>query len=303
MSGEEEPQRVVYPIPATIGTYELGETIGEGSFSAVKRAKNTSTGKEFACKCIARDMLADDELKTKFESEIRILQGLQHPGIVRLSDLLRDEHYVYVIMELCADGELFQFLVEKGQTPELFAQIMMRRVLEAVEFIHARGIAHRDMKPENILIDEAGAPKLSDFGFARVLGPDALVSTPCGSPCYASPECLSGEPYDAIKSDIWSLGVMVFVMMTGSFPWTSNNQTQLYAQIKRGDYLVPVGVPRKCADFIRKMMKVDTATRLTATQALAHPWLAGGSVEPDMPFDGPSLTIEQVDAFFAEPSA
>jgi serine/threonine protein kinase len=300
MSDDDPVPRSAYPIPESIGPYDLADSIGEGSFSIVKRARNRTTDQLFACKCIANEIMDDPELKSKFESEIRVHQQLQHPGIVRLSDLHRDDHYTYVVMELCSSGELFSVLLDEGQIAEPAAQSIMRRVLQAVHFIHARGISHRDMKPENILIDANGAPKLSDFGFARLLEPGALVATPCGSPCYASPECLSGDPYDPIKSDIWSLGVLLYVMVTGSFPWTTNNQPQLYNQIKKGDYLVPAGVPRRCADFIRKLMKVDTATRLTAEQALAHPWLAGEVEDFANAFEGPTLSVEQVDVFFGQ---
>jgi serine/threonine protein kinase len=299
MLKEEHPPRSVHAIPRSIGSYQIGETIGEGSFSVVKWARDQCTNRPFACKIIAREVMDEPDIQTRFESEIRVQQRLQHPGIVCLCDLHRDDHYIYIVMELCSSGPLFQLIVQNGETPELFAKDIIRRVLQAVGFLHSQGIAHRDLSPENVLVDEFGASKLSDFGFACILAPNPLVSTPCGSPCYASPECLSGALYDPVKSDVWSLGVMVFVMMTGSFPWTTTNKPHLYDQIRRGDYSVPAGVSRKCADFIRKLMTVDPAARLTAEQALAHPWLAGGSFEPERPFDGLVLSLEKVNEFFA----
>jgi serine/threonine protein kinase len=126
-----------------------------------------------------------------------------------------------------------------------------------------------------MLFDELGHVKISDFGLSRFAPPNALLGTPCGSPCYASPELLSGRPYDGRTNDVWSVGVVLFAMVTGQLPWTKRNQAQLFAQIRRGEYAVPASVSPHCADLIRRLLTVAAADRITLAQAVRHPWLAG----------------------------
>jgi serine/threonine protein kinase len=264
-----------HQIPHKIGPYELRGTVGEGEFSVVKLAFNLETNCYYACKVLERARLRERGLDRRFETEIRVHQQLRHPGIVSLIDLLYDPNFYFVFLEFCPGGEIFQFIVDAGCLGEAEARPILRQIFEAVAYIHSIGVSHRDLKPENLLLDRVGNPKLSDFGMARFLGQDGLVSTPCGSPCYASPECLSSAPYDGRTTDCWSLGVITYAMMTEELPWTKRNRRQLFNQIRRGDYTIPETLSPICRSFVRSPMIVDPARRSTAAQALQHEFLSG----------------------------
>lgn len=284
-------------IPDRIGPYILRGTVGDGAFSVVKLACHEETHQFFACKVVPKTRLNTQNLRERFEIEIRINQQLNHAGVVQLYDLLKDTNNYYVIMEFCPNGELFQHIISHANLTEDEAKRFIRQILETLAYIHSQSITHRDLKPENLLLDQAGRVKLSDFGLSRVIPPDGLVNTPCGSPCYASPECISGKPYNGKTTDVWSVGVVLYAMLTRQLPWTKRNQTQLFAQIKRGEYTVPSYLSPDCASFIRGLMTVDTSARLTIEQALAHPWMAGVPVQFGEGPDG-IVSLKCVDRFF-----
>lgn len=290
--------------PSYIGPYKFRKTIGEGAFSVVKLAINEQTKQFFACKIVPRSSLNSKELEDRFEIEIRINQQIHHRGVVQIIDLLSDEMNYYIFMEFCPSGELFKYIVDRGKLPENEAQIILHQILSTLAFVHSLGIAHRDLKPENLLFDPYGRIKISDFGLSRFVGAGGLVETPCGSPCYASPECLSGEPYDGRKSDLWSLGVILYAMVTGQLPWTKRNQEQLFIQIRSGDYVIPSYLTPECQEMISCLMSVDPLKRVSAQDALKLPWLE--QVHPDLNTDqGQQLTmvsLKKVDEFFNQGS-
>jgi len=261
-------------IPETIGPYKILGVIGEGAFSLVRLIIDNETGCYYACKIVPRTRLLQHNLEARFENEIRVNQQLHHEGIVTLYDLLKDDTYFYIVMEFCPNGELFRYIVQNGKLEEPQAQSIFLQILEALKYVHSQGICHRDLKPENILLDSFCSIKISDFGLSRFVGANGLVGTPCGSPCYASPECVSGKPYDGRKSDIWSCGVMLYAMLTGQLPWTKRNQQQLFEQIRKGDYVVPNYLSEQCKQFITGLMTVDPSRRLSLEEAISHPWLS-----------------------------
>jgi serine/threonine protein kinase len=292
-------QAAVRRIPARIGSYELRGVVGEGSFSVVKLAFHRSSSSYLACKVVEKSRLRDGELRSRFESEIRVHQQLHHPSIVSLCDLLQDDYFFYVFLEFCAGGELFDYVVRMGRLSEPEAKPILREVLQAIVYLHRIGIAHRDLKPENILLSQLGHVKISDFGLSRFCGESGLVDTPCGSPCYASPECLSGLSYDGRTNDCWSIGVILYAMVTGELPWTKRNQKQLFEQIRRGEYIIPGFLSNECGNLISRLLCVDVARRLTAEQALAHPFLN----DPARPLAACTrsesyVSLRRVDAFF-----
>jgi serine/threonine protein kinase len=276
MTGEEleSGNETLIITPPRIGDYAFRGTIGEGAFALVKLVQHSRTHEYFACKIVPRDRLNSDALQLRFEAEIRTHQRVRHPGIVRLFELLRDSSNFYIIMEFCPNGDLFQAIIDRNGFPEPEAQPYVRQILDSIRSIHQMGVSHRDLKPENLLIDRHYFVKLSDFGLASFLPPDYLLQTPCGSPCYASPECISGQRYDGRATDLWSIGVITFALVTGALPWTERNQTALFRQICKGAYRIPKGLSPECVSFIKGLLTVDISKRLTAEQALAHPWLA-----------------------------
>lgn len=298
---EDEPvsQSLKHPIPKKVGQYEILGTVGEGAFSVVKLAHSPELKQYYACKVIERVRLKRN-LEHRFECEIRVHQQMHHPGIVNLIDVLSDKNFFYVFLEFCPNGELFQHIVDAGKLDEEQAKPIIKQILEAMKYIHQMGVSHRDMKPENLLLDQVGHTKISDFGLSRFLDSDGKATTPCGSPCYASPECISGSPYDGRTSDCWSCGVIMYAMVTGQLPWTKRNQAQLFEQIRRGEYTIPKYLSQTCRSFISSLMCVDYKKRLTAAQALQHPFLAGVTVPiPSMlATNMPIISLKKIDVFF-----
>jgi serine/threonine protein kinase len=182
------------------------------------------------------------------------------------------------------------------------AKPYIRQILQALGFVHGHGVCHRDLKPENILLDAFGRVKISDFGLSRFVRADGLVDTPCGSPCYVSPECISGRPYDGRKSDLWSVGVITYALLTGQLPWTKRNQQQLFEQIRKADFVLPAYLSDQCRQFIQGLMTVDCERRLTVDAALEHPWLAMREFEFELTLGDEmvtSVSLRRVDLLFA----
>ena len=285
--------------PSKIGPYLFRGTVGEGAFSVVKLAFHEDLKTYFACKIVPRNKLQSQDMEERFEIETRINQQMHHPGIVQIVDLLKDDLNYYIFMEFCSNGELFKFIVERGKLPEPEAKILVHQVLLALKYVHFLGVAHRDLKPENLLIDYTGHIKISDFGLSHFVDANGLVETPCGSPCYASPECLSGRPYNGKKSDMWSLGVIVFAMVTGQLPWTKRNQNQLFNQIRKGDYKIPEFLSPTCRDLIARMLTVDCEQRINDDEALEHPWFEGAVDQTPPPTQVFALiSLRKIDNFF-----
>ncbi|OHT02990.1 hypothetical protein TRFO_29749 [Tritrichomonas foetus] len=272
----EESQEIEIKPPTSIGSYQFKGQIGTGAFSSVYLSHHDDINKYFAIKVIQKDRISTPSLLKRFETEIRINQQLHHPGIVELYDILQNDQFYYLIMEFCPNGELFQLIVGHKHLTEREARPIFKQIVEAMAYVHRMGISHRDLKPENLLIDQFGNVKISDFGLSRFVKSDGLVDTPCGSPCYASPECISGKPYDGRATDMWSLGVILYAMVTGHLPWTKKAQKELFQQIRKCEYQMPSFLSKDCKEMIGSLLEKDLDKRLTAETALKHTWLVEG---------------------------
>ena len=263
-----------FSVPAKFGNYIRLHKIGEGLSSVVVLCRNTKTNELCACKCVSRKLLVESGLFLRFEQEVRILQSIHHPYILEVKDLVFDEEFIYMIIEYCPNGELFNFIVRKGRLLEDEARRLFSQLVSAVDYIHSKGISHRDLKPENILIDKNYNIKLTDFGLCHKQNPSQqLLKTQCGSPYYAPPEIVLGEKYDGFKGDIWSLGVVLFAMVTGSLPWSDLTIPALYKQIVSGIFSVPPQLSNYLRLLITSMMNVDPQQRITIEQIKRHPWM------------------------------
>lgn len=259
--------------PNKIGPYQIHETIGTGAFATVKIATRPDIPEKLACKVIAKkrlDMITD---KSRFEQEIRIHQTLNHPNIVQLVDLYKDTINYYILMEYCPKGELLSHIVSKKRFTEAEAKLYFRQLLDGLNYLHSNQIAHRDLKPENLLFSQDMTLKISDFSLSKTTANHFLTSTSCGSPCYASPEIISGQPYDPIKTDMWSAGVILYAMICGVLPWTKVNQIQLFHQIKNARFTIPQHVSESCADLILKLLTTNLDVRLSSSEALTHKFM------------------------------
>jgi serine/threonine protein kinase len=250
-------------LPSSFGNYEITKIIGYGSFSVVLLVTDRSKNDQFACKVVSRTFLVQNNTFHRFEQEIRLLEMLHHPNIVPVVDVIYDGGLIFVVMEYCAGGELFQYLVDHGRLPESECRRIFMSICSAVSHLHSRGIAHRDLKPENILLTDELVPKIADLGLCRLVPAHALMMTPCGSPHYAAPEVLSGKAYDGRMSDVWSLGVVLFVMSTATVPWRSTDHSSLFQEMSNGSYSIPAYITPQLRELIQKMMTVNVAERFT----------------------------------------
>lgn len=260
-------------IPVQFGKYRFIKKIGGGAFSCVILVENVKTQEPFACKVVSRELLMKERILDRFEQELRILQTLDHPNIVKIHDIVFQELLIIVVMEYCSRGELFGYLLQNGILADFQIKHMLIQLVDALVYLHGRNIAHRDIKPENILLDADLNVKLADFGLCHTTNCKQLLVTPCGSPYYAPPEIISNIPYDGKKGDMWSLGVVIFTMATGALPWTEANQVLLLQQIVKANYVVPVTVSPNIRHLIMQLMDINPANRPSAEEVARLPWL------------------------------
>jgi serine/threonine protein kinase len=262
--------------PLRIGDYDFQATLGSGAFSIVKCAVNRTTGRRVAIKVIPKSNVAEDKARLCFDSELSIFRSLSHPNIVQFIDSLEDRINYYVVMEFCANGRLSDYVARQGHLAEPTACKLMNDIGSALLYMHSIGIVHRDLKPENVLLDENDHAKVSDFGLSRFAGEDELLATKCGSLCYAAPELSCDQGYVGQQVDVWGLGIILYVMVTGGVPWSSvKHYLQVITLMRKGQFSIPVSVSSSCRDLITKMMQPRPTDRITLDLALAHEWMTG----------------------------
>uniref|UniRef100_A0A7E4W5C1 non-specific serine/threonine protein kinase n=1 Tax=Panagrellus redivivus TaxID=6233 RepID=A0A7E4W5C1_PANRE len=254
-----------------IGLYRVGQTLGNGNFAHVRVGYHEVACVKVAIKIVDTQLLDNDNL-TKIEREIKILQKLNHPYIVKLYEVLRTERYWYIVTEYVGGGELFEFLSDTGRQPENEARRLFQQIVAAVAGCHGQGIVHRDIKAENLLLDKDNNIKLIDFGFSNYQVPGVNLTTWCGSPPYAAPELLLGQPYDGTKSDVWSLGVILYTLVTAGFPFPGESVGKLKRAVINGYLKIPFWVSVECSDLIRKMLTVNPKQRYSLYQVTQHRW-------------------------------
>ncbi|XP_071562991.1 calcium/calmodulin-dependent protein kinase II isoform X21 [Temnothorax nylanderi] len=259
--------------------YDLKEELGKGAFSVVRRCVQKSSGHEFAAKIINTKKLSNRDFQ-KLEREARICRKLQHPNIVRLHDSIQEENFHYLVFDLVTGGELFEDIVAREFYSEADASHCIQQILESVHHCHHNGVVHRDLKPENLLLAskaKGAAVKLADFGLAIEVQGDAQAWYGfAGTPGYLSPEVLKKEPYGK-PVDIWACGVILYILLVGYPPFWDEDQHRLYGQIKAGSYDYPSPewdtVTPEAKNLINQMLTVNPGKRITASEALKHPWI------------------------------
>ncbi|XP_075943315.1 calcium/calmodulin-dependent protein kinase type II delta 1 chain isoform X8 [Anarhichas minor] len=268
--------------------YQLYEELGKGAFSVVKRCMKISTGQEYAAKIINTKKLSARDHQ-KLEREARICRLLKHANIVRLHDSISEEGFHYLVFDLVTGGELFEDIVAREYYSEADASHCIQQILESVNHCHVNGIVHRDLKPENLLLAsklKGAAVKLADFGLAiEVQGEQQAWFGFAGTPGYLSPEVLRKDPYGK-PVDMWACGVILYILLVGYPPFWDEDQHRLYQQIKAGAYDFPSPewdtVTPEAKDLINKMLTINPAKRVTATDALKHPWICQRSTVASM---------------------
>ena len=278
-------------VPKVIHHYSVKENIGSGSFSSVYKVVDTHSKQTYAMKVFPKTNLEDQGDQERFQREINAMTFMKHDNLISLHNFFWDENNFYLIMDYCQEGELFDYIVDHDKLPEPVAAYVFRQIVLATAFCHSFGVAHRDLKPENVLIDHFPHIKVSDFGLCGFIGEGKLMKTFCGSPCYCAPECLCRIQYDGRVSDVWSLGVILFAMVTGEHPWNISNTSAMLRQILKGQYHVPPYVSPQCKDLICGMLKLNTHERITMKQIAEHPWLAKAMTIPQGKYLSPSIEL------------
>lgn len=263
--------------------YEIHDTkLGEGGFAKVRRGTHKQTGRQVAIKCFDKLKLADE--LPRVYTEIRILRRLRHPNIAQLYEVFETSTNIYIVLELCSGGELFDYIVSKSKLDEVEANRIFHDLIRVLDYIHLNGIAHRDLKPENVLFDGTKQVKLIDFGLAADCSMENLISnkdqrpmdklsTCCGSVTYAAPEVISGHSYSGTTVDVWSAGVLLYALVVGQLPFNDPSIPVLYKLIQSGLVKIPSYLSTELADLIRKMLNTNPNERITIRQILLHPWL------------------------------
>eukprot|EP00834_Sanchytrium_tribonematis_P001895 NODE_50_length_31184_cov_0.705099.p16 type:complete len:253 gc:universal NODE_50_length_31184_cov_0.705099:24475-25233(+) len=223
---------------AGIGNYTFVKTLGEGNFAKVKLAKHKLTSQEVAIKIIDKSQL-DEKKLSKLYREVRIIKMLHHPNIIKLYEVIETKNTLFLVMECASGGELYDYLVVHGRLKEKEARIKFRQILSAVSYCHKKRVIHRDLKAENLLLDENMDIKIADFGFSNQFDPEGKLDTFCGSPPYAAPELFQGRRYVGPEVDIWSLGVILYVLVTGCLPFDGKTLQEMRESVCRGKYRVP----------------------------------------------------------------
>ncbi|KAI0522953.1 hypothetical protein KFK09_005342 [Dendrobium nobile] len=261
-----------------LGRYELGKLLGQGTFAKVFYAKNLKTYESVAIKVLDKERILKSGLAAHIKREIGILRRVRHPNIVHLLEVMATKTKIYFVMEYVRGGELFS-KVAKGRLKEDAARRYFQQLISAVCFCHARGVFHRDLKPENLLLDEKGDLKVSDFGLSAVsdqIRQDGLFHTFCGTPAYVAPEVLSRKGYDAARVDIWSSGIILFVLMAGYLPFHDQNVLAMYRKIYKGAFRCPSWFSPDLSKLLFRLLDTNPQTRITIPEIMENLWFKKG---------------------------
>ncbi|XP_034489166.1 serine/threonine-protein kinase MARK2 [Drosophila innubila] len=262
------------------GVYKIIKTLGKGNFAKVKLALHVPTGREVAIKVIDKTQL-NTSARQKLYREVRIMKLLDHPNIVRLFQVIESERTLYLIMEYASRGELFDHLVKNGRMREREARVIFRQLVSAIQYCHSKFVVHRDLKAENLLLDQHMNIKIADFGFGNTFNPNAQLETFCGSPPYAAPELFMGRKYAGPEVDAWSLGVVLYTLVSGSLPFDGGTLKELRERVLRGKYRVPYYISMDCENLMRKFLVLNPAKRATLNAVMSDKWINMGHEESD----------------------
>lgn len=293
----EGPKPILYSHRHNLKSrFELLKTLGEGSYGKVKLAKEKTTGELVAIKYIKKLKINDETEINRIRREIKIMSKLNHPNIINVLEVFENKERIILVLDCGTEGELYDYINKRGKLTEKDARRIFRQIVAAVNYCHQNGVVHRDLKLENIVLDENGNVKIADFGLSNFYSLTNLLSTYCGSPLYASPEIVNGHPYYGPEVDCWSLGVVLYTLVYGAMPFDSSDFNVLRKQISCGDYYEPTE-PSEAAGLIRHLLTVNPKKRAKMPDILNHWWVnlgyretPSGQVYP-LPEDSKPVTL------------
>uniref|UniRef100_A0A6S9RXG1 Protein kinase domain-containing protein n=1 Tax=Chrysotila carterae TaxID=13221 RepID=A0A6S9RXG1_CHRCT len=282
--------------------YDLGDQLGSGNFAVVKKAvykgTNSEIPKDVAIKIIDKAKVED---MNDIQREIEIMSMVDHPNVIKLYEIYDEPKKMHLVMELVTGGELFDRIVAKGNYTEKDAADTIGTLCSALGYLHKKNIVHRDLKPENILYqsrEDNACIKVADFGLARMLSGKDLMKTACGTPGYVAPEILKNQGYDSGAVDVWSAGVILYILLCGFPPFYEEELPALFEQILHARYDFPSpwwdAISQDAKNLVTEMLCLDPKKRLTADQVCQHPWIAKAS--PDTKLDSTIASLKKYNA-------
>ncbi|RRT50307.1 hypothetical protein B296_00023201 [Ensete ventricosum] len=277
----EEADREVRKM--VLGKYEMGRVLGKGTFSKVHHGRELSSGESVAIKVIDKEKIRREAgLMEQIQREIAVMRLVRHANVVELREVMATKSRIFFVMEFVRGGELFA-RIARGRLPEDQARRYFHQLISAVDFCHSRGVSHRDLKPENLLLDEHGDLKVSDFGLSALpeqLRHDGLLHTQCGTPAYVAPEVLRCRGYDGAKADLWSCGVILFVLLAGFLPFQDESLTRMYRKVFKTEYQVPPWFSGEARRLVSRLLVIDPGKRISIPAIMQLPWFKKGSCRP-----------------------
>eukprot|EP00063_Salmo_salar_P031456 XP_014006291.1 PREDICTED: serine/threonine-protein kinase SIK2-like [Salmo salar] len=281
--------------PVQVGFYEIIRTLGKGNFAVVKLACHKVTKTQVAIKIIDKKRLEPSDLK-KIYREVEVMKLLNHPHIIKLYQVMETKDMLYMVMEYARNGEMFDYLLSLGRLSESEARRKFCQILSAVDYCHSNHIVHRDLKAENLLLDSNMDIKVADFGFGNFFSEGQFLSTWCGSPPYAAPEVFEGIEYEGPPLDIWSLGVVLYVLVCGVLPFDGPSLPALRQRVREGRFRIPFYMSQDCENLVRRMLVIEPAKRITVARIKKHRWMKSDppatAAPPEMPQPNPAPDAE-----------
>ena len=264
-----------------IGDYIIKETIGNGTFSKVKLGINKYTNEKVAIKLLEKKKITEKKDLERIFREMSIVKTLNHPNIIKTYEIFENEKYYYIIMDYCKGGELFDYIVKKGRLNEEETSFFFYQIINGLEYIHSKNIVHRDLKPENLLLTDKNKLKIIDFGLSNYFNLNKenktkLLKTPCGSPCYAAPEMVSGNKYNGFKTDIWAIGIVLYAMIVGYLPFEDSDNDILFQKILDCDIEFPEFLNELSIDIIKKILNSNCDERYSISDIKRHQFYLNG---------------------------
>ncbi|KAG8067475.1 hypothetical protein GUJ93_ZPchr0005g14311 [Zizania palustris] len=261
--------------------YELGRTLGHGTFSKVYQARSLVSGENVAVKVIDKEKVlrVGAGMVDQIKREVAVMRLIRHPNVVQLHEVMASKTKIYFVMEHVSGGELFSRVLASGRLREEPVRRYFHQLIGAVDFCHSRGVYHRDLKPENLLVNDDGNLKVSDFGLSALREsrrPDGLLHTACGTPSYVAPEIISRKGYDGAMADVWSCGVILFVLLAGYLPFSDSNLMDMYKKISKGEYKSPSWFSLDVRKLLSRLLDPNPKTRITIDKIVEHPWFKIG---------------------------
>ena len=263
----------------TLENYSFLKTIGEGTFGKVKLSLHKLTQEQVAIKILEKNKIINQKDLERIEKEIKYMKMLNHPNIVKIYEIIEDENNYYISMEYVPGGELFNYIVKNKRLTENESSFFYSQIIHIIKEIHKHKICHRDLKPENLLLTQHKTIKITDFGLSNEY--EDFLMTPCGSPCYASPEVLKGKKYSGLGIDLWASGIILYSMLCGYLPFDDKNNDELFKKILKCKIEFPknnnIIISENAKDLIRKILQPEPSKRITLEEILEHPFLAYGN--------------------------